>query len=296
MGGLLDLDAVVLTRGVHARRTDEVSLLEAVAWWAGEPHSDRPACVSPVVAAFVRAWADALDDRTRQQLKGWVPKLVATGNGLGDQTRALLLADWLARVCAPSFLRAAGLQREASLLEGSAEIGGWAPAVAVRPAVADAYQAAKTHLDAAWIGRTSGPDAPQAAQEATRRAAAAAAAGALQVALGTSRSDLEVNERGWPTGNIVSLEVLLAAALQTAVGGDPAGTLAARLERVRVAALGGMRDAVVVVVDAAALAGALRAPPDAAAQTLQPTVKHLQTTAFDLLEGLCVAGKVTVNG
>jgi hypothetical protein len=268
---------------VHVRRTDEVSLLEAVAWWAGEPHSDRPACVSPVLAAFARAWADALDDRIRQQLKAWVPKLAATGGDGGDQTRALLLADWLARVCAPAFCRAAGLQREAGLLERAAEIGGWAPAVAVRPAVAEAYAVAKTHLDAAWAGRTSGPDAPQAAQEATRHAAAHAADGALRLALGVGPA-----EAG-------QLEVLLAAALQAAIGGDPAGTLAARLERVRVAALGGLRDALLVTLNAAALAGALDAPPDAAALTLQPTVKHLQATAFDLLEGLCVAGKVQVS-
>ena len=48
-----DLDAITLARGAHDRRTDGVCVMEAVAWRAGEDHSDRPECASPVIAALV---------------------------------------------------------------------------------------------------------------------------------------------------------------------------------------------------------------------------------------------------
>jgi len=48
-----DLDAITLASGAHDRRTDGVCVMEAVAWWAGEDHSDRPECASPVIAALV---------------------------------------------------------------------------------------------------------------------------------------------------------------------------------------------------------------------------------------------------
>jgi hypothetical protein len=53
-------------------------LLEAAAYVAGEPWSDSPECVSPVLAAFGRSWNDALDDENRQMLKPFIPRLVGT--------------------------------------------------------------------------------------------------------------------------------------------------------------------------------------------------------------------------
>lgn len=48
----LDLDTVTLAHGKHGSPEGGLCLLEAVAYVAGEPHSDHPACVSPVIAAF----------------------------------------------------------------------------------------------------------------------------------------------------------------------------------------------------------------------------------------------------
>lgn len=78
----LDLDAITLRHGAHNTRDDGVCALEAVAWLAGEEHSDRPGCVCPVVAAFVRVWNDALPsdgDRDRL-LKPLLPAMVGTAS------------------------------------------------------------------------------------------------------------------------------------------------------------------------------------------------------------------------
>lgn len=102
-----DFATLVLTSGAHDRFEDGVCLLEAVAYVAGEPHTDHPKCVSPVLAAFGREWNDGLrSDEERSQLKQYIPRLIGTaGDKAADERRAWLAVDWLVRVCAPAFLR-----------------------------------------------------------------------------------------------------------------------------------------------------------------------------------------------
>ncbi len=52
----LELETLVLKHGSHATPEDGMCILEAVAWVAGEEHSDRPKCASRVVSAFMRSW------------------------------------------------------------------------------------------------------------------------------------------------------------------------------------------------------------------------------------------------
>ena len=75
----LDLSTLTLATGAHETRQEGVCLLEAAAWWAHEPHTDHPACVSPVLAAFGRTWNDALPDGRRHILKPFIPLLPGTG-------------------------------------------------------------------------------------------------------------------------------------------------------------------------------------------------------------------------
>jgi hypothetical protein len=42
--------------------------MELASMLAGEPFSDQPKSVCPVVAAFLRGYNDAVDDETRQDL------------------------------------------------------------------------------------------------------------------------------------------------------------------------------------------------------------------------------------
>jgi hypothetical protein len=172
----VNLDTIHLNRGNHNNREQGVCVAEAVAWFAGEPHSDHPACMSPVLGVFVRSWNDTLDDTTRQRLIPFIPRLVGTANDGGDQTRVWMLVDWLARVYAPAFLRAAGLAGQAGRLEQAPPIIGPDTAISLQPeldAARDAaMDAARVAGDAAWIAG----DAAWAAGDAAGAAAAAARA------------------------------------------------------------------------------------------------------------------------
>jgi len=69
-----------LKRGNHDRPEDGLCVLEAVAWFEGEPHSDHPRCVCPVLAHFCRAFNDRLGER-RQDLVPYIPRLANTADG-----------------------------------------------------------------------------------------------------------------------------------------------------------------------------------------------------------------------
>ena len=123
MSAPFDLDAITLASGAHDRRTDGMCVMEAVAWWAGEDHSDHPECVSPVIGAFLRSWNDALPDGDRQQLRRWIPEVVGTNAGPAvDAELSWIALDWLVRVHTPAWLRLAGLIEQAALLTDMAEI------------------------------------------------------------------------------------------------------------------------------------------------------------------------------
>lgn len=117
-----DLDSLYLSTGGHTDRDCGVCLLEAIAWFAGEPHSDRPACVCPALGAFGRAWNDGLDDTTRQKLIPYIPRIVGTAGDGAQYRRGWMAFDWLIRVCLPEFLNLAGLSEEAASLRRLPEI------------------------------------------------------------------------------------------------------------------------------------------------------------------------------
>ncbi len=100
-----DLGAITLTRKATPTRTLSVSLPEAVAWFAGERHSDRPHCVSPVLLTTATVLGSRLPYPKRQRLKRFVPALVGTANDGQDERRSLIAMDWLVRVYTPAWLR-----------------------------------------------------------------------------------------------------------------------------------------------------------------------------------------------
>ena len=109
----MDLSTVSFGVGGHPR-TDaptgdrDLCIMEAVAYMAGEPWSDKPACASPVVSAFLRSWNDALSDADRDRLLPaavWVPRLVGSrADPATEERRAYLALDWLIRVHTPAWL------------------------------------------------------------------------------------------------------------------------------------------------------------------------------------------------
>lgn len=101
------LEDILLTRGTHASADEGLCAMEAVAWLGGEPHSDHPRSACPVLASFMRAWNDNIeDDAERTRLFApLLPKLVDSIAGKGvEERRAHLALDWLIRTHAAEWL------------------------------------------------------------------------------------------------------------------------------------------------------------------------------------------------
>jgi hypothetical protein len=164
----LDLDTIILTEGAHTSRGDGVCLEEAVAWWAGEDHTDHPKCVSPVLAAFGRRLNDVLPAAKRQELRSTIPLQPGTAGGGHDEARGYVALDWLIRTYTPAWLDLAGLTAEAASLRELRRIADLVAAQAAGPVVKDARAAAHAAARAAaWIAAW---DAAQDVAEAAARA------------------------------------------------------------------------------------------------------------------------------
>ena len=171
----LAIEELVLKSGGHNRRGKEsVCLMEAVAWFAHEKHSDHPECVSPVLGAFGRAWNDGMrSDEERESLKQYIPMLVGTaGDAEADERRAWMAVDWLVRVATPAWLRLAGLDEHADRLAALQPITNAAYAASVQVEIEAARESASAARDAA--GAAAGAAAWAAAWDAARDAAGAA--------------------------------------------------------------------------------------------------------------------------
>ena len=175
---VLDIDKLVLKAGGHRSIGEGACLLEAVSYIAGEPWSDHPQCVSPVIGAFGRAWNDGMrTDEERASLKPYIPRLIGTaGDAEADERRAWLATDWLVRVCTPVWLRLAKLDEHADKLADLQPIANAAYAASVQGEIAAARAAAR--------------DAARAAAWDAAGAAAGAALEPTVIALQASAHDL----------------------------------------------------------------------------------------------------------
>jgi hypothetical protein len=164
---------LILQAGSHPAN-DGMCVMEAVAFVAGEPHSDHPVCASEVVGAFLRSWNDALpDDESRTRLlRPLVARLVdSRGTPAMEQQRAMLAFDWLIRIYTPKWLDLVpSCAEDAEALRACAPVVDFATADAAKPVAA---KAAKTAA-AAWAA--AGAAAGAAAWAAARDAAGAALA------------------------------------------------------------------------------------------------------------------------
>lgn len=69
--------------------------MELASMLAGEPFSDHPAAVCPVVGSFLRAYNDSIDDGRRQDLYAYAARVVGSRNSISVQRdRAEHLTDW----------------------------------------------------------------------------------------------------------------------------------------------------------------------------------------------------------
>ncbi len=100
----LDLDALHLESGSHRDPDSGVCLLEAVALFAGEKHTDHPKCVSPLLANVGIRLNDRATNTQRQDLKRFIPLVVGTAGDGKDDARRWLAVDRSVRFLLPKYL------------------------------------------------------------------------------------------------------------------------------------------------------------------------------------------------
>ncbi len=178
-----------LKNGAHRSRDNGLCAMEAVAWLAGEPHSDHPACTCPVIGAFMRSWNDGLrtDSERDRLLKPLLPLTINTADPTKLNARAFLCIDWLLREFTPAWLEMVETCKvHAEALRKHPEIISWEDLAAIMPVLVDgkkasaaAWAAARAAArDAAWAAAwAAAGDAAGDAAGAAARAAAWAAAG-----------------------------------------------------------------------------------------------------------------------
>jgi len=265
-------DTITLARGAHEDRSDGLCLLEAVAWFAGESHSDHPACVSPVVAAYGRHLNDVLPDESRRLLIPFIPAMSHTaGDGL-DKARGYLALDWLIRVYTPAWLDLAGLSAEAGQLRGLHRIN---DLITVRNAGPVVRMAADKATAAGTAARTAAWDAAgiaarTAAGPAAWDAAGTAARAAAEDAAGTAAWDA-----AWPAAEDAAETAAGTAAWDAAEDAARAAAWDAAWDAAETAARTAARNA--------ARNAARTAAKTAARNKLALTVTQLQDSAILLL-------------
>ncbi len=235
---LKELPTMTLAKGPHRSFEEGHCFNETVAWLAGEPHSEKPGCVSPVIRAFTMSLNDQWDDGQRQKLLPFVDRVVGTAGDGKDEARSYLALDWLVRTYTPAFLDLANLSVEAQALRGLRQIVDLASAEAAGPVVRAgrgkaaaaraawaaaaawaaraAWAAAADAGDAAWAAWAAGADAARAAgADGADGAAAAAAAWAAWAAAADAGDAARAADAAWAGSALAhTVAALQASALE----------------------------------------------------------------------------------
>jgi hypothetical protein len=237
----------VLARGPHATPEDGRCAMEWVSHLAGEPHSDQPACVSPVLRAVCVALNDGLEKGARQRLRPYLARTIGTVDDGFDDARSWMALDWLIREYTPAWLRLADVSDEAERLASLAALQDVRTLAAALGPLTRARRDARDALTAALRGSRMAWAFPSAAERSARVVAGASGEGAV-----------------W-------------AVARGAVGGS-AG------ERACAAARGAADDAAATAARTASRDVGRAAAKAAARAALAPTLDALQISALALLE------------
>jgi len=130
------LDQVRLHPGRHTEASGQPCLLEVAAVLAGEPLTDHPRCVSPIVCTLGIRLNDLGTHRQRQTLTRFLPHLVGTAGDGKEDARRWVALDFSLRTVWPRWVDRLGMQEEAAELRGVAPITGEPAYCAARPLVA----------------------------------------------------------------------------------------------------------------------------------------------------------------
>src|SRR5919198_983109 len=87
---------VRLSGGGHASADQGACVMELASMLAGEPFSDHPKSVCPVIGAFLRSYNDRIDDDQREDLYATAARIVGTrGSRRLERRRARLCRERL---------------------------------------------------------------------------------------------------------------------------------------------------------------------------------------------------------
>lgn len=248
----------ILAYGTHASAQDGRCAMEWVSYLAGEPHSDQPTCVSPVLRAMCIALNDGLDQEPRQRLRPYLTRTIGTAEDGLDTWRGWLAMDWLARDYTPAWLHLAGLTDCAHRLEATVEI-----------TAADSLGDALLELEGA------------------RREARAARAKAFGSPLPTGwaaavAAGVAGREAAWACAGAAAW-----AAARIGIG-DVAG------DRARAAARAAAGDAAAIAVRQSRASACHAGARAAAHAALEPTLERLAESALTLLDRMLPTEALTV--
>ena len=111
-------DPHYLSANSHKTREEGMCFMEMVAFLAGEEHSDKPECASPVLSSYGRAINDGLDDERRQRLLPIAKSLINTRCDECEQRRALKLVSLSLRETFGRWLHRQGMVGAARIMQG----------------------------------------------------------------------------------------------------------------------------------------------------------------------------------
>jgi hypothetical protein len=214
-----------LSAGSHLPN-DGFCAMEMVAFIERLNHSDAPSCTCPVIAAYVRGINDAMDNKDRQRLLPYLPRLVGTVSPEHEQARAECLAWHAITVFAPPALHAAGLHEHAEKLAGFDRARGFQEAAATARAAYTATHAANAANAADAAARAA--YAANAADSAARAADAAADA-----AYAPARAAYTANAAYATARAAYTATDLMLAALDAVLAIGPLGRGFTDVERVK---------------------------------------------------------------
>jgi hypothetical protein len=112
---------VRLSKGKHSSPENGACVMELASMLAGEPFTDHPQSVCPVIGSFLRAYNDSVDNEKRQDLYAYAAMVVGTrASAQVQRARAERLAQWCdqmrsthwTRVLIPRMLLALATRRQ----------------------------------------------------------------------------------------------------------------------------------------------------------------------------------------
>src|SRR5436305_6946766 len=93
----VNYQTIKLSKGKHLSPEDGACVMELASMLAGEPFTDHPISVCPVIGSFLRAYNDTVDDQRRQNLYAHAARVVGSrGPEAVQRARAERLLEWAA--------------------------------------------------------------------------------------------------------------------------------------------------------------------------------------------------------